>query len=130
MADCSGELVTATPLNEPAHFSAAVDGVCRIQVDGLTCDTSPWTHGLPVKCVCQEKIPGHISQTLARCILSYLPRGERQKLALMRSPFYDMALLTDLSRSVKIFVSVHDWHIKGLPSPHQTRTHSHLTEVP
>lgn len=62
------------PLNDPAHFSTAVYVMCRILVDSLTFDTSSQTHGPSIKCICQEKIAGHISQTLARGILSYLPR--------------------------------------------------------
>lgn len=79
MADCSGELVTVTPLSEPARLSAAVDGMCRIRVDGLTCGTSARAHGLPVKCVCQEKIPGHISQTLARGIFELFAKRREAK---------------------------------------------------
>lgn len=74
MAGCSEELGLATPWDDPAYFSAPVCVTCRIRVDGLSRGTSPQTRSPSIKCVYQEKVAGHRSQTLASTVLRYLTR--------------------------------------------------------
>lgn len=69
MAGCREELGLAMPLDGPTYCSAPVYFTCRIRVNGLSRSTSPQTRSPSIKCVYQEKVMGHRSQTLAGTVL-------------------------------------------------------------